>query len=202
MPACQRSDGAAMPARLAENEAFRRFLRRVWREDIAPLLADRRGPQRKKAARVGGKAAAAAGLFVDGVLGLKGKPFTRFLTVLGSSLGALLPDAWDWHWLGQSASDDDRQVISEQVRRRAAQLHETDALALFGLPADASRDELKHVWRQVLLRWHPDKAPDQRHRHEYHLRFLAYKTAYERLCAAYEAGRLPLSRASGRRCRG
>jgi len=189
-----------MSGRAADNEAFRRFLRRVWRQDIAPLLADRRGPQRRKAARLGGKAAAAAGLFVDGVLGLKRKPFTRFLTVVGSSLGALLPDAWDWQWLRQSATEDDRQVISDQLRRRAAELPEADALALFNLTTAASRDELKHAWRQVLQRWHPDKAPDQLRRSEYHLRFLAYKVAYERLCAAYEAGQLPLGRTSaGRR---
>lgn len=180
-------------ARRDDNEAFRRFLRRVWREDVAPLLKDRRAQQRKKAARVGGKAAAAAGLLVDGVFGLKGKPFTRFMTVMGTSLGALLPDAWDWQWL-RAADEQERAVVDEQVQRRAAKLPEADALELFDLAPTASRDELKTAWRVILQRWHPDKAPDDAARREHHVRFLAYKTAYERLTAAYEAGTLPMDR--------
>jgi hypothetical protein len=177
--------------RRSESEAFRRFLRRVWREDVTPLLRDRRAAARRKTARVAGKFAAATGLFVDGVLGLKGKPFGRFMTVVGSSLGALLPDVWDWQWLRESAAPAEREVVAEQVRRRAAELPETDALALFALSGSAGREELKRVWREVLQRWHPDKAPDEAARAEYHVRFLAYKTAYERLCHAYDEGRLP-----------
>jgi hypothetical protein len=177
--------------RHGDNEAFRRFLRRVWREDVTPLLRDRRARQRKKAARAGGKVAAAAGLALDGVLGLKGKPFARFMTVIGSSLGAMLPDVWDWQWLRQSAGAAEREMVAEQVRRRAARLPEADALALFGLPPAATRAELKRVWRAVLQRWHPDKARDEARRAEYQVRFLAFKAAYERLCRAYEEGRLP-----------
>ncbi len=175
----------------ADNEAFRRFLRRVWRDDVAPLLRDARAAQRTRAARVTGKAAAATGLLVDGVLGLKGKPFTRFLTVMGTSLGAMLPDVWDWEWLRDAATPDERQAAAEQVERRAAGLPEADALALFELPATASREDLKHAWREVSLRWHPDKAPDAAARDEYHVRFVAYQAAYERLSRAYDEGRLP-----------
>lgn len=181
-----------MPAqRPRDNDAFRRFIRRVWRDDVAPLLRDRRAEQRRKSARVAGKAAAAGGLLVDGILGLKGKPFTRFMTVMGASLGAMLPDVWDWKWLRESADAGQREVVAEQVRRRAAELPEADALELFGLAATASRDDLKHAWRAILQRWHPDKAPDDAARAEYHVRFLAYKAAYERLGRAYDDGRLP-----------
>jgi len=181
-----------MAQRRSDNVAFRRFLRRVWREDVTPLLRDRRAAQRKQAARTAGKFAAATGLFVDSVLGLKGKPFARFMTVMGSSLGALLPDVWDWEWLGASAAPAEREVVAEQVQRRAGELPETDALELFGLPATATRATLKHAWRELLQRWHPDKARGEATRAEYQVRFLAYKTAYERLCRAYDEGRLPL----------
>ena len=173
-----------------DNQALRRFLRRVWREDVAPLLRGKRAAQRRRAARVSGKVAAATGLFVDGVFGLKGKPFTRFMTVVGSSFGAMLPDVWDWDWLSQSAKSE-RKVVVEQVRRRARKLPEADALELFGLPESATPEELKEAWRTVSQRWHPDKAPDQEHRAEYHVRFLAYRAAYERLVQAYDDGRLP-----------
>jgi hypothetical protein len=173
-----------------DNQALRRFLRRVWREDVAPLLRGKRAAQRRKAARVSGKAAAATGLFVDGVFGLKGKPFTRFMTVVGSSFGAMLPDVWDWSWLRQSAKSE-RKVVVEQVRRRARQLPEADALELLGLPESATRRQLKEAWRTVSQRWHPDKAPDEERRAEYHVRFLAYRAAYERLVEAYDEGRLP-----------
>lgn len=180
-----------MARRALDNEAFRRFLRRVWREDVSPLLRGCRAAQREKSARVAGKAAAATGLFVDSVFHLKGKPFTRFMTVVGSRLGALLPDVWDWKWLRDSANAAQRKVVAEQVRRRAAELPEAGALALFGLSPSAPREQLKGAWRDVLQHWHPDKAPDDRQRAEYHVRFLAYKAAYERLCRAYDDGRLP-----------
>jgi hypothetical protein len=181
-----------MADRRPENEAFRRFLRRVWREDVTPLLRDQRAAQRRKSARVAGKFAAATGLVVDGVFGLKGKPFTRFMTVMGSSLGALLPDVWDWQWLSEFAAPAEREVVAEQVCRRAAELPEAEALALFDLAPTATRAELKQAWRSILQRWHPDKAPDETRRPEFHVRFLAYNAAYERLCRAYEDGRLPI----------
>jgi hypothetical protein len=175
----------------ADNEAFRRFLRRVWRDDVGPLLRDHREAQRRKSARVAGKAAAAAGLLFDGVFGLKGKPFTRFMTVVGSSFGALLPDVWDWEWLRDSADDDEREFVTARVQQQAARLPEDQALELFELPPTATRDDLKQAWRAVLQRWHPDKARTDAARAEYHLRFLAYKAAYEHLCVAYDEQRLP-----------
>lgn len=171
--------------------ALARFLRRVWRTDVEPLLRGKRAAQRRKSARVGGKAAATGGLVLDTLFRLRGKPFTRAMTVMGSSLGAMLPDVWDWKWLRRSATREDRQVVSDQVKRRAAQLPEADALALFGLTPTAARAELKESWRALSQRWHPDKAPDDEQRAEYHVRFITYQAAYERLCAAYDEGRLP-----------
>ena len=175
-----------------DNDALRRLMRRVWRDDVAPLLRDKRAAQRRKTARVAGKLAAATGLLVDGALRLKGKPFTRFMTVVGTSFGAMLPDVWDWKWLSAAADDDERKLVAEQVRKRAAQLPEADALELFGLDAGVSRDVLKKRWRRVLKRWHPDKAESDRQRAEYHIRFLAYNAAYDRLCRAYDERRLPV----------
>lgn len=175
----------------AESEALREFLRRVWREDVTPLLRDRRAPQRARTARIAGKAAAATGLFVDALLGLRGRPFTRFMTVMGASLGAMLPDVWDWKWLRERADARERAAVAEQVRRRAAELPEAEALALFGLPPSATRAEFRAAWRAILLRWHPDRAPDEAARAEYHVRFLAYNAAHEQLTRAYDEGRLP-----------
>lgn len=180
-----------MSTRNSTDEAFRRFLRRVWQDDVRPKLRDERAAQRARTARFAGKAAGATGLFVDTILRLKGRPFGRAMTVMGASLGAMLPDMWDWRWLRESASDAQRKFVGDRVRRRAAKLPEADALDLFGLRPSATQDDLKHAWRSVLQRWHPDKAPDDTTRHEYHVRFLAYKAAYERLSEAYDAGRLP-----------
>jgi len=171
--------------------ALGRFLRRVWQADVEPLLRGKRAAQRRKSARVGGKVAATGGLVIDTLFRLRGKPFTRAMTVMGSSLGAMLPDVWDWKWLRTSATRADRQVITDQVKRRAAQLPEADALALFGLPPTASREQLKETWRTLSHRWHPDKAPDEQQRPEYHVRFVTYQAAYERLRVAYDEGRLP-----------
>lgn len=181
-----------MPTSPDKDEAFRRFLRRVWRDDVAPLLRDRRAADRRQAARAGGKIAATGGLLVDTLFGLKGKPFARFMTVMGTRLGAILPDAWDWQWLRESATPEQRQRVAREVRRRAGQLPERAALGLFGLSPSATRDDAKRAWREVSLRWHPDHAPDDARRREYHVRFVAYRAAYERLLAAYDDGRLPV----------
>jgi hypothetical protein len=186
-----------MPSAANETEAFRRFLRRVWQEDVGPLLRDQRAVQRKKSARVAGTAAAGAGLLLDGLLRLRGKPFTRFMTVVGSSLGALLPDVWDWEWLRDSADAAEQAAVAEGVQRQAARLPEADALALFGLPESATRDELKRAWRDAARRWHPDKALAEADRLEYQVRFVAYSAAYERLERAYDEGRLPRGIANG-----
>lgn len=174
-----------------DNQALREFMRRVWREDVTPLLRGKRAAQRQKSAKVSGKVAAATGLFVDTLFRLKGKPFTRAMTVMGSSLGAMLPDVWDWKWFRESANPGEQEVVAEQVQQRAQRLPEADALALFGLGETAERTQLKHAWRLMSKRWHPDKAPDEKSRPEYHLRFLAYQAAYERLCRAHEENRLP-----------
>ena len=175
----------------SDNEALRRFLRRVWQSDITPLLQGARAAQRAKSARVGGKIAATTGLVLDSLFGLKGKPFTRSMTVVGSTFGALLPDVWDWRWLRENAEPGEKKVVSEQIERRAAELPLLEALAMFDLPPTASQETLKYAWREISRQWHPDKAPDEHQQAEYHVRFLAYRAAYDRLRAAYEEGLLP-----------
>jgi hypothetical protein len=172
-------------------EQFSRFVQRVWAADVAPLLRGRLAAHRKTGARWGGTTAAAGGALLDGLFRLRGRPFTRAMTVLGSTFGAMVPDLWDWEWLRNRAGKDDRQAMGEHVRRRAAELPEDDALALFDLPGNATVEELRHAWRAMSLRWHPDKAPDDARRREYELRFVTYQSAYDRLCAAFDAGRLP-----------
>ncbi len=174
------------------DEALSRFLRRVWQQDVEPLLRGERAAQRRRAAGVGGKVAATGGLLIDSLFHLRGRPFTRALTVLGTSFGAMVPDVWDWKWL-QAASADERATVTAQVRRRAAELPEADALALFGLSATATQEQLKTAWHTACLRWHPDRAPDDTRRGEYHTRFVVYQQAYARLREAYEAGRLPIA---------
>lgn len=180
-----------MPPDTGDNEAFRKFVRRVWQQDVAPLLSGERADQRRKSARVAGKAAAATGLFVDGVFGLKGKPFARFMTVVGSSFGAMLPDAWDWNWLRDRATGEQRAAVADNIRKRAAELAEDEALALFDLTPTASRTDLKQAWHDVARRWHPDRAPSAQAQPEYHLRFVAFQAAHQRLVEAYDAGHLP-----------
>lgn len=180
-----------MAAPRSGDEALARFLRRVWRDDVAPLLRGKYAAQRRNAARVGGKLAATGGLVLDSLFHLRGRPFTRAMTVLGSSFGAILPDVWDWKWVRSSADEEDRRVVADRIQLRAAELPEADALALFGLAPSASYEQLKHAWRLVSQRWHPDKAADDARRAEYRLRFVMYQAAYEHLCAAYQAGRLP-----------
>lgn len=176
-----------------DSEAFRRFLRRVWQADVQPLLGDQRAAQRRYSARVGGRVAAAGGLFVDAFLGLRGRPFTRALTVLGARVGALLPDVWDWQ-IFRSATPEQRATIAARVEDRAATLEDREALELLGLTEQATPDDLRSAWHAASRRWHPDKAPDDAQRQEYHVRFLVYKGAYERLRAAYADGRLPKPR--------
>ena len=172
-------------------DPMRVFLRRVWREDVAPLLRDRRAGQRRKAARTSGTIAAAGGLVLDGLLRLKGKPFTRAMTVMGASLGAMLPDALDFEWLRKNTDARARRKVADQFRARVRRLPERDALALFGLSPKATREDLRSAWHAASLRWHPDKAPDETQRVEHQMRFIAYKSAYEILTSAYEEGRLP-----------
>jgi hypothetical protein len=172
-------------------DPLRPFLRRVWQQDIAPLLRGKHASQRRKAARTAGTVAAATGLLVDSLFHLRGRPFTRFMTVLGASMGAMLPDVWSWEWFRRGADEDDRELIAERIKSRASELPEADALALFELSPQATREELQEAWRGVIQRWHPDKARDDSQRAEFHVRFVAFQSAYERLCRAYDGGALP-----------
>jgi hypothetical protein len=174
----------------AADEAFRRFLRRTWRDDVAPLLKGHQASRRKKTARVGGRVAGATGLAVDSLFHLKGRPFSRFMTTMGVSVGAMLPDVWDWKWF-RAAGKAVRRLTEKRVKQAVAALPEADALELFGLTASATEDDLKIAWREISKRWHPDKASGDESRSEYHLRFVAYQSAHERLRAAYESQRLP-----------
>lgn len=180
-----------MAATGPNSDAFRRFVHRVWESDIVPLLRGERAAERRRAARVAGGIAAAGGLLADTVLRLKGRPFTRFMTVFGTSLGALLPDIWDWRWVREQASQAQRRLISERLARRARQASLKEALELFGLSASTSREELQQVWRATAQRWHPDKTADEAQRREYQVRFTTYRAAYERLVQAHDEGALP-----------
>lgn len=173
------------------DEAFQRFLARVWRDEVTPLLKGPHARARAGAARVGGTVAGVGGRLLDSLFGLRGRPFSRAMTVLGSSVGALLPDVFEWDWLRQRASVAEREAVAECAARRAGELDHAEALGLFALSPRATRDELRSAWRGVSQRWHPDKARDEAQRREYHLRFVAYQQAYERLLAAYDSGSLP-----------
>jgi hypothetical protein len=175
----------------AQDRAFQEFMERVWRLDVAPLLRGRYARQRSIAARAGGQVAATGGRLIDRLLRLKGRPFTRAGAVLGSSLGALLPDVWDWQWLRTRSSTRQREQVARGVRAQAANLEDDEALALFGLSARSSRDELHEAWRGICKKWHPDLARTSEERRERHVRFIAYQAAYERLERAYNEGRLP-----------
>ncbi len=167
-----------------------RFMRRVWIRDVEPLLDGRRDESRKTGARVGAKVAGAAGGVLDRLLKLRGKPFTRAMTVMGASLGAMAPDAWDWPRL-RRAGEKARATAERHVAEGAAALEEIEALALFGLGPDATREALTAAWHEAARVWHPDMAPDDAQRERHNMRFIAYRAAYERLRAAFEAGRLP-----------
>jgi DnaJ-domain-containing protein 1 len=175
------------PRSRGTDTALSEFLRRVWREDVAPLLRGRRAEQRRKAARMGGRVAAAGGLLVDTVFRLRGKPFTRFMTVMGARLGAMAPDVWDWKWFSR-ADRAVREEVTRQVQRRAAELAEAEARALLGVGARADGEAIKHAWREAARRWHPDKAADDMQRAEYRLKFIAYQAAYARLTERAQEG--------------
>ncbi|QOJ13940.1 MAG: DnaJ domain-containing protein [Planctomycetia bacterium] len=191
-PASPSARAASATPRAREEAAFRRFVQRVWQHDVAPLLRDRQAAQRRGGARIGGSVGAGAGLLLDRLFGLRGRPFARFGTVVGATLGAVLPDAWDWQWF-RSAGQDEQRAVSDAVQRRAADLPEVEALELLGLTASATRDDLRIAWRRAAAEWHPDGAANDADRTERHLRFVALQAAHERLRAAYDAGRLPLS---------
>lgn len=173
------------------DEAFARFLQRVWKHDVRPLLRGPHAAQRESLAVGGAKFGAVGGGVIDRLLGLRGRPFARFFTVMGSSLGALLPDVWDWRWLRSGATEAQRKTVAETVQQSAGRLDEDEALALFGLSPRASREDLRQAWRSASQRWHPDKARTESQRVEHHLRFITYQAAHERLARAYEQGRLP-----------
>ncbi len=174
-----------------QDEALRRFLQRVWREDVRPLLAGSHPEHRRTGARLGGSFGAAGGILLDKLFRLRGRPFMRAFTVMGSSLGALLPDVWDWRWFRGGADAAARETIAREAQRRAAAMEEAEALELLGLEPTAARDDLKRAWRLASQRWHPDKSPDEASRAEYQLRFVTLHAAYDRLIRSYDTGRLP-----------
>jgi len=179
-----------VPDAYRQDAAFQQFLRRVWRQDVAPLLRGRRAEQRARLARLGGAVAGATGRAIDSLLRLRGRPFARAMTVMGSRLGAIIPDAWDWQWLRRARAGV-RRLAEHQARRRAEALDDAEALRLFDLPPTATHDEFRRAWHDISRRWHPDLAKDEAQRCEYHLRFVAYQAARRRLEEAYESGRLP-----------
>lgn len=173
-----------------------RFIRRVWRTDVAPLLRGDRRASRIRAARSAGAAGAVAGLLADGLLGFRGRPFTRALTVLGSSIGAMIPDIWDWNWF-EHATPRQRGTVRRSLESSAAEIPVQEALAFYGLDAASTFNDLKTAWRRACRRWHPDLAPHDR-RAEFQLRFLAYRRVYERLAELHRDGRLPAARPARR----
>lgn len=173
------------------DEAMQRFLHSLWHRDVRPLLTGKRSEQREKSARLSGALAGTSGLLIDKLLGLRGRPFARAFSVLGSRFGAMLPDAWDWNWLRSGADKTQRAAVQDAAEKAASCLPELEALQLFGLSPAATPEQAKAAWRSATLRWHPDRAPDADARSEFTLRFLVYQSAYEQLLAAYETGRLP-----------
>lgn len=165
----------------ADPPPLKTFLERVWQKDVEPLLRGRLSQQRRVSARVSTKIAATGGYFMDRVLRLRGRPFTRFFSVLGGRLGAMLPDAWDWEWLRHGASDEDRTATHEAIERRGRDLERREAMDILGLPADASWPDVKAAWRRLSLEHHPDHARTPSQRAEAHVRFITYRAAYERL---------------------
>lgn len=172
------------------DEAFTRFVRRMWTRDIAPLLRGRRAKQRRTTARVGGTIAGLTGTALDKLFGLRGRPFARALTVVGSTVGAILPDAWDWNWLMRSATPTQRSAAFDALRDGAAALPHREALELLGLKPGANADELHRAWRALAAQWHPDKARDPEQRAVHTARFVAYQAAYDALVAALDRGEL------------
>lgn len=177
----------------SSDEAFRAFVRRVWSDDVGPLLRDRMAGQRAATARAGGKIAGATGLMLDRLFGLRGKPFGRAMTVLGSSFGAMLPDAWSWAWLAAQADEEQRRIMHERLRARAALLPYVEQLEMLDLSPSATREELHAAWRAAAARWHPDRAATREQKAEYQARFIAVQAAMERLSEAYERGELPVA---------
>ncbi|MGE3180855.1 MAG: J domain-containing protein [Phycisphaerae bacterium] len=167
--------------------AYREFLNRVWRKDIFPLIASSDPLGRRKFAVRGAQVAAAAGMTVDKVLGLRGRPFTRAFTVVGGTLGAVTPDLWDWNWVRAVSRSIKEEVVQEKLDRGVRDLKVDEALAVFGLEKGASREEITRAWRVLAKKWHPDHAPDDSARLEYAMRFKTYSAIYEQLCAARDA---------------
>ncbi|MFN0137975.1 MAG: J domain-containing protein [Phycisphaerae bacterium] len=178
--------------RRSTDEAFAAFVRQVWTHDVSPLLRDRMASQRRTTARVGGSLAGATGLMLDKLFKLRGKPFGRAMTVLGSSFGAMLPDVWSWAWLAAEADAEQRRVVEEQLRAKASAMPFAVQLELLDLDPTATREQLKEAWRREAARWHPDRAASAEAKAEHQARFITIKAAYERLCLAFDSGELPI----------
>ena len=161
--------------------ALREFLQRVWRQDVEPWLRDAQRAEQERSARRAGQAAATAGLALDALLRLRGRPFTRMLTVLGTSLGAIAPRTWSWRWLRQVARGPVRERVVAGVQRGAGGLSAEEARRVLGVADDADAEHVRQAWRRLSARWHPDRARDDATRAEHHVRFVAYHAAYDRL---------------------
>lgn len=165
--------------RSRSDRAFAAFLQHAWQQDIIPQTRGRQAQTRRVLARSAGRLAASAGLILDSLLHLRGRPFSRMLTILGGSAGAMLPDAWDWQWFARQSAQR-REAVVECVKDSGEGMSREQALALLGLTADATADEIRAAWRDAARRWHPDHA-GATERDMYRLRFIASRAAYEAL---------------------
>ena len=170
------------------DEKLHAFYRRLWEKRILPQLSAENAPRQEKRTRRTARWASASGRFVDSLLGLRGKPFTRAFTSIGVDLS--MPQTWDWKWFGRQTQAT-RERLNAEAEAAAAKLEFDEALSLFGLSGSASHDDLKAAWRAAAHRWHPDRARSEEERQQAHSHFVTLQAAYERLRAAYEAGKIP-----------
>jgi hypothetical protein len=79
------------------DDSLQRFYRRLWQQRILPSLSHEQQDKQLHRTRQTARWASAGGRFIDSLLGLRGRPFTRALTSLGVDLS--LPKTWDWNWV-------------------------------------------------------------------------------------------------------
>jgi hypothetical protein len=170
------------------DDSLQRFYRRLWQQRILPSLSHEQQDKQLHRTRQTARWASAGGRFIDSLLGLRGRPFTRALTSLGVDLS--LPKTWDWNWVSRQ-SDQTRQRIDSAAQAETARLENTQALALFGLDPSASLDDLRAAWHAAAHRWHPDRARTDEQRCQAHTRFITLQATYTHLCSQYKAGKLP-----------
>lgn len=170
------------------DDNLRDFYRRLWEHRIYPQLSAEDAERQAQRTRQTARWASASGRFLDSLLGLRGRPFTRAFTSLGVDLS--MPKAWDWQWFGQQ-SEATRAQLNAEAEAEVARLEIEQALALFGLSRSATEEELKAAWRVAAHRWHPDRAHTAEEREQAHSHFVTLQAAYERLLTAYQAGKIP-----------